>query len=183
MSSQVAVANPQALVREGDPPARQSQALTELAGVLVRETDVVRALREALMAQRAGVAADSTAAVHGSCDDIGRILVALDTARRHRIALLTGLVGESPATLEGLSDKLGGVLPPAIAEAGVVLRREAQATAREAAVNRKVLQRTVEAGEAFLQTLFTSTGAPDAVYRPGERRDDDSAGFLLDRKV
>jgi len=160
---------------------RRTAALAELARVLARESNLVRDLREALVRQRAGVAADSTADVQGSCDDIARILVALDGARRNRAALLSDLVGSVPATLEELARALGGMLPPAVAQAGLALRREAESTAREAAVNRTVLQRTVEAGEAFLQALFTSTMSPDPVYHAGERRDDDGAGFLLDR--
>jgi hypothetical protein len=183
MSSQVATAIPRASAVEGDRSMRQAEALSELARVLVREADVVRDLREALVRQRAGVAADSTADVHGSCDDIARILVALDNARRHRASLLGHLAGGAPGTLEDLARELGGTLPPPLAEAAQALRREAEGTAREAAVNRTVLQRTVEAGEAFLQALFTDAGAPEAVYRPGERRDDDGSGFLLDRKV
>ena len=61
---------------------------------------------------------------------------------------------------------------------GVAMPEE---TAREAAVNRTVLKRTVEAGEAFLQALFTGVSEPQTVYRAGERREDDGSGFLLDR--
>ncbi len=157
------------------------QALTDLAGALVREAETVRVLREALVRQRAGVAADSTAAVHGSCDDIGRILVALESAKRYRGALLAALLPGEAATLEALTASLGGTLPPDLAAARTTLRREAEETAREAAVNRTVLKRTVEAGEAFLQALFTGVSEPEAVYRAGERREDDGSGFLLDR--
>ena len=183
MSSHAVTAIPRENATERSRSMRHAEALAELARVLVREADVVHELREALVRQRAGVAADSTPAVHGSCDDIARILVALDSTRRHRASLLENLVGRTPATLEALGTELGGALPPPIAEASVALRREALGAAREAAVNRTVLQRTVEAGEAFLQALFTNAGAPEAVYRPGERRDDDGSGFLLDRKV
>jgi hypothetical protein len=183
MSAQVANAIPRTHAAGGDAAMRQAEILTELARVLAREAEVVHALREALVRQRAGVAADSTPDVHGSCDDIARILVALDNARRHRSSLLANLAGGTPTTLEALARELGGTLPPELAEAAAVLRREAEGAAREAAVNRTVLKRTVEAGEAFLQALFTDAGEPEAVYRPGERRDDDGAGFLLDRKV
>jgi len=64
----------------------RQQSLAELTGALLREMETVRALREALVRQRAGVAADSPNAVHDSCDDIGRILVALENTKRHRNA-------------------------------------------------------------------------------------------------
>lgn len=183
MSTQVATAMPRARAAETDAAMRQSEALAELARVLVREGDVVRDLREALVRQRAGVAADSTQDVHGSCDDIARILVALDNTRRHRSSLLVTLCGNASVTLEQLATELGGALPAAVTEAATALRKDAETTAREAEVNRTVLKRTVEAGEAFLQALFTDAGEPEAVYRPGERRDDDGAGFLLDRQA
>lgn len=183
MSTQMATAMPRARAIDADGMTRQAEALAELARVLVRETEVVRDLREALVRQRAGVAADSTADVHGSCDDIARILVALDNTRRHRASLLVALCGNASVTLEQLAKEIGGELPPALTEAALALRKDAESTAREAAVNRTVLQRTVEAGEAFLQALFTDAGEPEAVYRPGERREDDGAGFLLDRQA
>lgn len=182
MTAQGATMTMAADVRGGD-GARRDEALAELARALTREAGVVRDLREALLRQRAGVAADAVADVHVSCDDIARVLVTLDSARRHRATVLGSLVRETPATLEALARELGGSLPPELAEAALALRREAEATAGEAAVNRTVLQRTVEAGEAFLQALFTSTTPPDPVYRHGDRREDEAAGFLLDRKV
>ncbi len=167
----------------GDGSAPRNEALAELTRALTREASVVGELREALLRQRAGVAADAVAEVHVSCDDIARVLVSLDSARRHRGAVLGALVEETPPTIEALARSLGGSLPAELDEAVQRLRHEAEATAREAAVNRTVLQRTVEAGEAFLQALFTSATPPDPVYRPGERREDEAAGFLLDRKV
>lgn len=156
--------------------------LHDLAGALGRETVAVRDLREALVRQRAGVASDSTSAVHASCDDISRILVTLDTARRHRAALLGALVTAVPATIDALVAERGP-LPQPLTDAIAELRAEAEKTAHEAAVNRRVLERTVEAGEAFLQALFTTANPHDPVYRPGERREDEKSGFLLDRKV
>jgi len=158
----------------------RQRALEAIAQGLRREAATAEELREALIRQRAGVAADSAGAVHASCDDIARILVALDSARRHRVERLESLIPARPATLEALAAELGGTLPPGLSDAAQALRRAAGSAAREAAVNRTVLQRTVEAGEAFLQALFAGTGEPDAVYRAGERRDD-GAGFLLDR--
>lgn len=163
--------------------ARTDDRTGSLARALTRESDAVRELRECLVRQRAGVAADSTEAVQGSCDDIASILVRLDAARRHRTALLDALGdGRGTPTFEQLAAANGGQLPPALDAALRTLKHEAEATAREATVNRKVLERIVASGEAFLQALFTSAVGPDPVYRPGDRPDDGS-GFLLDRKA
>jgi hypothetical protein len=158
-----------------------NEALAALARVLMREKEAVRELREALVRQREGVAANAIAAVHGSCDDIGRLLVTLDAAKRLRMERIARLVPDGPGTLEAIAALCGGELPPDLAGASQALRREAAEAAREAAVNRAVLQRTVEAGEAFLQSLFASAGDRDSVYYPGEHREDDGSGFLLDR--
>ncbi len=157
------------------------EALAGLARVLARETAAVRELRDALVRQREGVAGNAIDAVQGSCDDIARLLVTLDAAKRSRVGMLARLVPDGPGTLEAVAALCGGSLPPALAEASLALRREAAATAREAAVNRAVLQRTVEAGEAFLQALFAGAGDRDSIYHAGEHRDDDGSGFLLDR--
>jgi hypothetical protein len=157
------------------------EALASLARALTREAEAVQELRAALVRQREGVAADATDAVNGSCDDIARLLVTLDSAKRVRVELLSRLLPDGPGTMEALAAACGGSLPPALAVASQALRREAATAANEAAVNRVVLQRTVEAGEAFLQALFAGAGDRDSVYRSGERRDDDGAGFLLDR--
>ncbi len=159
----------------------EDELLETLARAVAREAAAVSDLREALVRQRDGVARDAIDSVHASCDDIARLLVTLDASRTHRVRLLSTLVPDGPATLEGLAESRGGLLPPALAEAGLALRRAAEGAAREASVNRVVLQRTVEAGESFLQALFA--GGPDPVYRPGDRRDDDGSGKLLDRKV
>jgi len=166
-------------VREADERQRLLDGLTQ---VLAREAKAASELREALIRQRAGVAADSSGAVHASCDDIARVLVALDASRRHRATLLAALVPGPAPTLVALTERLGGTLPPALADAAQALRAAAKSAAQEAGINRTVLQRTVEAGEAFLQALFSGTGDADAFYHAGDRRED-GAGFLLDRRA
>lgn len=166
-----------------DANRQQDTAIGELTRALQRETETVSDLREALLRQRAGVAQDSAELVNQSCDDIARLLVAIEAARRHRAMRIESLSPDAGITLESLERWLGPELPADFAEARATLRREAEATAREAGINRSVLSRTVEAGEAFLQALFAGTNGPDPVYRPGERREEDAAGFLLDRKA
>jgi len=183
MSTPMAPAPRQALAEAAPPPAQNGDRMAALGRALARETQAVHELREALVRQRDGVARDSIPTVHGSCDDIGRLLVTLDSSRRHRTALLAELVPGPDPTLDALASAMGTSFPAELSEARVALRREAEAAAREAAVNRVVLQRTVEAGEAFLQALFAGAGGQDPVYRLGEKRDDDGSGHLLDRKA
>jgi hypothetical protein len=179
MSTPMATARPQGPAPETD--SRNDDALAALGRALDHETEAVRELREALVRQREGVAGDSTDAVLGSCDDIGRLLVTLESSRRHRARLLSAMVPGAEPTLDDLDRSRPGGLPPALAASRDALRAEAEATAREAAVNRVVLQRTVEAGEAFLQALFAGATGAGQPYRAGERREADGSGFLLDR--
>ncbi len=166
-----------------DASNRRHAAIAELTRALVREAETVRELREALLRQRAGVAADSAGAVNDSCDDIARLLVAVEAAKRNRTMRIESIAPEAGVSLDRLEAALGERCPADLLDAHRALKREAEATAREASVNRAVLARTVEAGEAFLQALFSGTSAPDPVYRAGERREEDGAGFLLDRKA
>ena len=158
-------------------------AAAELVRVMAAESAAVSELREALLRQRAGVATGSAEGVAASCDDIGRILLTLGEAHRQRGALLEALTGDASAPLETLEGSYGGELPAALAAARDGLRREAGLTATEATINRAVLRSAVEAGESFLQALFSAAGDPEPVYRTPERRDDAGQGFLLDRRA
>ena len=181
MTSPMATAMAPARAERKGTSMQMDEALAGLARALAREAEAVHELREALVRQREGVAADAIDAVNSSCDDIARLLVTLDTAKRLRMDLLARLLPDGPRTMEAVVSLCGDSLPAALAEASQALRREAATAANEAAVNRVVLQRTVEAGESFLQALFASAGDRDSVYRAGERREDDGSGFLLDR--
>jgi hypothetical protein len=153
--------------------------LEDLAIALEREARLAESLGVTLVRQRAAVAADDAGAVNETVDEIGRSLQLLDEARRRR-AELFGLLAAIPnAALEGRSD----ALPPRLAAARVRLREAAAAVAREAAINRNVLNRTVEAGELFLQRLFSSGSEPESFYRASERPADPGGapGVLLDR--
>lgn len=176
-------AGPEAPVRSTIESAPADRLVRELVLVLEREAQAVRELRDALARQRDGVAHDSTGAVHASCDDIGRILVTLEAARRARARLLEPIAGPGEAPLAALERVCGGALPEPLGTARAALRVAAEGAAREAAINRAVLRRTIESGEAFLQALFSNLAEPDPTYHAGERPDEGSPGFLLDRKA
>ncbi len=165
-------------------PGHGAQPLGELTAALEHEAAAIRGLRESLVQQRAAVAANDAAALNASVDDVGRILLAVDEARRQREAMVRALAGSPDAPLEGLGAGSARPAAQAFAAARAALRRAAEEAAHEAAVNRAVLRRAVEAGDAFLQSLFSSATDPSPVYAPRERRErPGGAGFILNRKA
>jgi hypothetical protein len=164
-------------------PATHHDAVGDLARALDRETEVIHALRDALIEQRAGVASAEADAVNASVDGIGRILLALDEARLHRAAMLSTIVGDPTLPLDRLESALGASLPPKVAAARLTLRHAAEEVAREVSINRAVLHRAVEAGEAFLQALFSAATDPTPVYAAPERPDDGQPGVILNRRA
>jgi len=142
-------------------PAGDAARLETLRELLVREAELATELRDELLRQRTAVAAADTAAVDRSSDAVSRVLLGLDESRRRRGELLEALTGDANVPLDRLESQLGGALPASLESARRTLRRAATDAAREATINRGVLRRAVEAGEAFLQDLF-SGGAPQA---------------------
>jgi hypothetical protein len=156
--------------------------LAELANALDRETEIVEELRDTLIRQREAVASTEADAVNVTVDAIGRILLTLEAARRGRAAMLESLTGDTAMRLDHLEAAMAMALPSTLAVSRKRLRDAAAAVAREVAINRDVLQRAVESGEAFLQALFSSTGLATPVYGTGEK-DESPAGVLLNRRA
>lgn len=157
--------------------------LRELTRAIEREVALVDALRTALQRQRAGVAANDPAAVQSCCDEIARVLESIETAREGRSTALAALTGDGAMKLAALERALHRELPADLVHARRALRLAAEAAAAETATNHVVLQRTIEAGDAFLQALFSSASEPDPVYRAGEKRAEGDPGFLVDRQA
>jgi len=161
------------------------EKLRELTDALQRETEITRNLGQALVQQRTAVANDDPDAVNSSVEAIGRILLTLDEARSYRAGLVSSIAGEDPAPLNQLRSLLGQPLPVRLSEAVKELRRAAQKVAQEVTINRAVLCRAVETGEAFLQALFSSVVDPEPVYHRSDRKEEGMGGpgFLVDRMV
>ncbi len=136
------------------------------------ETALVIALREALVAQRAAIAAHRADAVQATIADIGRVLQGLTDARRARGQLLHTLCGDAALPLDDLEATLGLPFPASLRAVRGDLRREAEAVAREVAINHRVLRGAVEAGDRFLQELFSSWGDSTPTYSAGAAADD-----------
>jgi hypothetical protein len=156
--------------------------LGELTGALQQELRLIEDLRQALLRQRAGVAADDPESIDASVQAVARTLLTLDQARRHRAEVAATLLSAEDVALADLERHLGCELPPALAAAREGVRRAAEAAAREVAINQHVLRRALEAGDAFLQQLFASAADPMPVYAPGPKpADARPSGFLLNR--
>ena len=159
------------------------QTITELTRALDHEIGLVRQLSEALVRQRAGVGSGAPAAIHAGVEDIGRILCTIEEARRRRHELVDSLTGNPEAPLERIEATFGAAVPASFTERRRTLRAAADQAMREATINRSVLRHALEAGEAYLQALFSSPDALDT-YGPAERREETAAtGVVLNRRA
>jgi hypothetical protein len=165
--------------------AGRTHQLRELSAALQKEAKVVAALRDALIEQRTALAADDAEAVNTASDAVGRILLVLEEVRSSRATVLAAIGGGEPVRIEQIEETLGISLPLPLEQARAELRRVGQEVAREVAVNRAVLRRAVETGEAFLQALFSSTLEPSPVYQPPDRgkEKEGGGGVFFDRVV
>ncbi len=156
----------------------------ELAESLVQEADVARELREAPIQQRDAVARMDNAGVEASVDAIGRILLTVEAAKARRTGLVTAVTGIPDLPLDQLETSLGVELGAPLQHARQRLRRAAQDVAQEVAINRAVLRRAVEAGEAYVQALFSCVVGPSPAYAPAERAESAAAtGVLVNRRA
>jgi len=153
-----------------------------LTGALHAELALVEELNEHLRRQRAGVAEDDVAAVDDTVDQIGRVLHALEGARARRASMVFDLCGNETLPLDRLVEWLGDIDTADFDAARTALRHAAAETAREAGINRVVLERATANGETFLQELFSSIAEPDPIY--GVTPPEPSTGpVMLNRRV
>ncbi len=158
-----------------------SERLADLAEALLYEANVIEELRQALLRQRAGVAADDAEMVEASIHAMGRTLLTLDEAKRRRSALTALIAGGEPTPIDRLETLLGGSLPPDVEEARGMVKRSALMAAQDVAINQHILKRALEAGDVFLQRLFSMAQEPAPGYQRGERAVEPAAGLLLNR--
>ncbi len=164
-----------------DPTA--GERLADLADALLYEANVIEELRQSLLRQRAGVAADDAAMIESSLHAMGRTLLTLDEAKRRRAALTALIAGGDAVPIERLEQLLGGILPPEVEEARSMVKRAALHAAQDVAINQHILKRALDAGDLFLQKLFSMSGDPAPGYQRGERAGDAPAqsGMILNR--
>jgi hypothetical protein len=168
------------LVMEGPVGAGEiatSAELTDLAGALIQEQRFIEELRQALLRQRAGMASGDSELIDESVYAITRTLLTLEEARRRRRASLTAAVMGRPDVALSDLESFIGVLPAPLLAAREAVRRAAEATAHDLAINQRVVRQAHEVGDAFLQRLFSSASDPMAVpipsLRPADSRPSD----------
>jgi hypothetical protein len=157
--------------------------MADLADALLYEANVIEELRQALLRQRAGVAADDAEQVESSIHAMGRTLLTLDEARRRRAALTALIAGSEAAPLERLEVLFGGMLSPELENARARVKRAALQTAQDVAINQHILRRALEAGDTFLQRLFSMAGDPAPGYQRHEGNAEPAprSGLILNR--
>lgn len=162
-----------------------ARPMSELAAALHAETRLLDELRQNLLRQREAVAGDDPAAVEGTVAAIGRTLFTLEEARRRRSALTRHLSGDATDQLAELERHLGGPLAAPVAEARRAVRAAAEAVQREVRINQVVLRRVLEAGDAFLQQLFSAGMEQAPAYAADARVAAPAvpAGRVLDRQA
>lgn len=165
-------------------PVDVEARLEALRAALLRESELVIQLRDELLRQRAAVAHSQTAAVEGTSEATSRLMLALDEARRRRGEIVAAMTGDAEVPIDHLEAQLGHALPPDLESARLTLKRAAAEAAREAAINRVVLKRAVEAGETFLQDLFSGGASTPPTYGSTPSAPPaPPSGRLLDRKA
>lgn len=155
-----------------------------LAQALLQEARLLDDLRAALMEQRAGVAQNDVRVIEESINQMSRTLLTIEEARRHRTTLIAHLSGERVLTLSEVESALPPPMRVRVVDARAAARRAATAVAREVAINDHIVRRALDAGEAYIQLLFSTVSGPDPSYMPtkgaGEKA---SAGMLLNRRA
>ena len=147
---------------EGDGAVAFSARLSDLANALVQEQRLIEELRQALLRQRAGIVSGDSEVIDGSAYAIARTLLTLEEAGRRRTSLTAAVMGRPGLALSDL-ESFVGVLPAPLFEAREAIRRAAEATAYDLAINQRELRRALDAGDAFRQQLFCEGPTGDLV--------------------
>jgi hypothetical protein len=142
-----------------------SARLTDLAGALIQEQRLIEELRQALLRQRAGMATGDPELIDGSDYAIARTRLTMEEARRRRASLATAIVGRPGVALSDL-ESFVGVLPAPLLAAREAVHRAAEVTAEDLAINQRMVRQALEAGDAFLQQLFSSAADHDRRAHP-----------------
>jgi hypothetical protein len=137
-----------------------------LTGLLQRETQTWRDLQDAARRQRAHVAAGNVSGVNEETGRMESLIGVLDEHAEVRRRLLRELGGEPLCTLSELESRMGRMPGPPLVRARAELLRTARGVASELVVNRSLLRRSLEGGEAFFQAVLAHLG--EALPRCGE---------------
>jgi flagellar FlgN protein len=159
------------LVEYGSALGQSSQVarrLAELTALIAQEARLLNQLSELLRRQRAVLTAGDGEGVSASVQAMGRILLTLDSARRGRAEVVGEITGDPDTPIADLERRMGRGAPESLPPARDAMHAAAEAAARELAVNQGLLRSALEAGDAFLQRLFS--GATPSEDGPEPRR-------------
>ena len=159
----------------------QTQRVERLITALGRETALLTELAEALARQRGAVARNDVPALEADVAVAGRVLLTLQDAHRLRGEILVAMGADREQPLAHLAATLPAALMARVERSRVALAAAADAATREATINRSVLRSALDAGDAYLQALFT--GGLSTPYTPGDGRPAPAgpAGVLVDK--
>jgi hypothetical protein len=93
--------------------------------------------------------------IGGSDYAIARTRLTLEEARRRRAALAAAVMGRPGVALSDL-ELFVGVLPAPLLAAREAVHRAAEVAAQDLAINQRMVGQALDAGDAFLQQLFSS---------------------------
>lgn len=164
----------------------RSDVCTSLAEQFTREAGLVGELTEALLSQRAAVAADDPAALDAENAHLARLLGGLAELRDERARWLGAIVGEETATLSRFEAIAPRPLPGEYVDAREALVAALGHARRELSIHRHILERALAAGEESLRHLFSglAESAPGAApYGPGARGGEPAPGTFLARSA
>ncbi|MHB1327624.1 MAG: flagellar export chaperone FlgN [Gemmatimonadales bacterium] len=152
------------------------EGLGPLVRSLRAEQELLGELQTQLVEQRAGLAANDTAALEQVVQQIGRTLLTIREARRQRTVLVELIGGQGATTLSDVAAQL----PAPVAEPFRSLCRELHAVAlmssRELQVNQLALRQAIVLGEQFLHRLLTAPGTVSSEA-------DTERGMLLNQRA
>lgn len=121
-------------------------------------------LRAALARQRAGVASNDAAEIELASRAVSHAVLTLDQARRRREDLQRIVGHGTAARLETLERHAGPI--DGLTELRDSLRTEAEGAINDLALTQVVLQGAMQAGDAYLQALFSSVSQVTPSYHP-----------------
>jgi hypothetical protein len=165
----------------GRRPVATPSMLAALAEAIASESRLLDELAAVMQQQRAAVADDDMDRVDDSVYATHRILLTLGEARRRRRSINKLICDDDELAVRQLEELLGGVLPDALQQARVALRRSAETLAGEVETNRRVLRQAMSSGDAYVRSLLGQDLATPA-YPTRAVSEARPGGLLVDRR-
>ncbi len=156
--------------------------IAQLVRALNAETGILLELRETLVKQREAVAISNQESVENSIHAMGRIILTLEETRRQRRSLLGLVCNGEDVSLNDIEEYVS-VVPEDFIEARAAVREQSVATANDLAINQHVLDRVLQAGDTFLQRLFSSALEASPSYASSVEDEGTTAAMLVNRTV